>query len=131
MINILCINCSDGLLERLNEFVDTEQHPITLQDTLTKDFSKYTYNPIILGANNSVEDILKYVQLIRKARTGLNRIICVENYDDLDFEDKYNFKLLDIYNIDIDTISASNIENMLEAAKRENTNVERIMYEYF
>lgn len=131
MINILCINCSDGLLERLNEFVDTEQCPITLQDTLTEDFSKYTYNPIILGVNNSVEDILKYVQLIRKTRTGLNRIICVENYDDLDFEDKYNFKLLDIYNIDIDTISASNIENMLEAAKRENTNVERIMYEYF
>ena len=131
MINILCINCSDGLLERLNEFVNTEQHPITLQDTLTKDFAKYTYNPIILGANNSVEDILKYVQLIRKTRTGLNRIICVENYDDLDFEDKYNFKLLDIHNIDIDTISASNIENMLEAAKKENTNVERVMYEYF
>lgn len=131
MINILCINCSDGILERLNEFVDTEQYPITLQDTLTEDFSKYTYNPIILGVNNSVEDILKYVQLIRKTRTGLNRIICVENYDDLDFEDKYNFKLLDIYNIDIDTISASNIENMLEAAKRENTNVERIIYEYF
>lgn len=131
MINILCINCSDGLLERLNEFINTEQYPITLQDTLTEDFAKYTYNPIILGANNSVEDILKYVQLIRKTRTGLNRIICVENYDDLDFEDKYNFKLLDIYNIDIDTISASNIKNMLEAAKRENTNVERIMYEYF
>ena len=131
MINILCINCSDGLLERLNEFVNTEQYPITLQDTLTKDFAKYTYNPIILGANNSVENILKYVQLIRKTRTGLNRIVCVENYDDLDFEDKYNFKLLDIYNIDIDTISASNIKNMLEAAKRENTNVERIMYEYF
>lgn len=131
MINILCINCSDGLLERLNEFVNTEQYPITLQDTLIEDFAKYTYNPIILGSNNSVEDILKYVQLIRKARTGLNRIICVENYDDLDFEDKYNFKLLGIYNIDIDTISASNIKNMLEVAKRENTNVERIMYEYF
>lgn len=131
MINILCINCSDGLLERLNEFIDTEQYPITLQDTLTEDFSKYAYNPIILGANNSVEDILKYVQLIRKTRTGLNRIVCIENYDDLDFEDKYNFKLLDTYNIDIDTISASNIKNMLEAAKRENTNVERIMYEYF